>query len=258
MKKDLPEVEGNFEIAGDTIRSIAVVPQPQDPDSNWDKSDEQEDISQELKHLPVIDADDKLHHSKNSTYKSEVQTLLKSQGGSCPGQPLSPHVIQLLGKTADGKLVFPAMRNRMYAFPRTVPSVGIYKQWVSHIVEALQALHSIDVVQRDLTVENLLFTEDLQQVVVSDLECHWGRRRAPEILLNGPLDAGWTKESDIFDLGCVIQGLIYGNAPRTEHVEWPVPPPFDSIFSACKRAFPSERPTLQEIAAMLYAIDDSK
>jgi serine/threonine protein kinase len=190
LKEDLPEIEGNFEIAGNRIRSIEAVP-PRDPE--WDKSDEQEDITQELEALPIIDADKILHHTKSSTYKSEIQTLLKCQGGSCPGQPLSPYVVHLLGKTAEGKLVFPAMVKRGSAFHNTVPSIGIYKRWKSHIVKALQALHAINVVHRDLTVDNVMFTKDLQQLVVCDLECHWGSRRAPEILPIASLDAGWTK-----------------------------------------------------------------
>jgi serine/threonine protein kinase len=98
-------------------------------------------------------------------------------------------------------------------FNRVAPSIGIYKRWLSHLVEAVRALHDIDIVHRDLNMENLLWTEDGQQLIVSDLECHWGSRRAPKIRIDSTFDAGWSKQSDIYDVGCLIEGLIYGNIP---------------------------------------------
>lgn len=152
LRKDLPDVDGNFEIDGDEIRQIDVVP----PWPEWYELDDSEDVSQGLEALPTIEFDEDIHHLKKSIYKSEIQTLLKCQGGSCPGPPLSTFVIRLLGKTEEGKLVFPALRNRFYTFNRVAPSIGIYKRWSSQLVEAVRVLHKIDVVHRDLHVENLL------------------------------------------------------------------------------------------------------
>jgi serine/threonine protein kinase len=171
---------------------------------------------------------------------------------------MSPFVIRLLGKTEEGKLVFPALRNRFATFNCITSTVAIYKRWSSQMVEAIRALHKIDIVHRDLNVENLLWTEDGQQLVVSNLECHWGSRRAPEIRLDSMTDAGWSKQSDIYDVGCVIQGLVYANIPPNNQVEWHVHAPFGSIVAACKRDVPGDRPTVRELAAMIHAIDVSE
>lgn len=78
------------------------------------------------------------------------------------------------------------------------------------------------------------------------------RPRFPAILfwtLIGP------KKSDIYDLGHVIKGVVYGNAPITNLVEWPVLPPLSSIVEACTRESPYERPSLEELYIMVDGID---
>jgi hypothetical protein len=248
LKQDLPVIEGSFEINGDEIHVIEVAPLPPDPD------DDSEDISDELAALPIIAVDGEKQHLKKCKYKSEIQTLLKCQGGSCPGQPLSPHIIQLLGKSDQGHLVFEKLVPRYITWYHYC-SLAHFKRWAQHLVEAVKALHSIGVVHRDIGLENVLFTPDGQNLILADLECRWGGRDAPEIACDDGIDSGWTEKSDIYDIGLFIQQMIYANAPISGQVEWPVPAPFDSIVAACKRSDPLARPTLDEISAMLEDIE---
>ncbi len=49
--------------------------------------------------------------------------------------------------------------------------------------------------------------------------------------------------------------MVYANAPFTLQVEWPVPAPLDAVIKACTREVPEDRPTLDELRAMLEAIE---
>lgn len=49
--------------------------------------------------------------------------------------------------------------------------------------------------------------------------------------------------------------MMYGNAPVTLAVEWPVPPPLAAIVQACTRNRPEEHPSLDEIYAMVDKIE---
>ena len=65
----------------------------------------------------------------------------------------------------------------------------------------------------------------------------------------------YTKKTDIYALGDVIRCVIYTTVPFAK-AEWTVPPPFDAIVEACEREMPEARPGLEELAAMVEAIDD--
>ncbi|KAI2471061.1 hypothetical protein F4781DRAFT_151067 [Annulohypoxylon bovei var. microspora] len=110
----------------------------------------------------------------------------------------------------------------------------------------MKCLHSVDIVHRDLRIDNL---------VICDLESWWGNRLAPEVSREPVLNAGWTEKSDIYDLGCVIKGMIYGNFPITDMVEWPVPPPFNVVVEACTREVPEVRPSLNELHAIVDKLE---
>lgn len=69
------------------------------------------------------------------------------------------------------------------------------------------------------------------------------------------MEAGWTEKSDIYDLGYVIKGMIYGNTPITNLVEWDVPPPLDIVVESCIRISTGERPSLDELYAMVDRIE---
>ncbi|KGO75386.1 hypothetical protein PITC_080720 [Penicillium italicum] len=247
LHRDLPLIEGHFEVDGDVIRQITNPPQPPI------REEDSEDLTPILARLPEIEIDASRHFTKKGRYRSEVENLLKCQGGSCPGIPLSPHIIKLLGKSPAGELVFEKLDPRYFALGRFF-SIAIYKQWTLHIIAALKILHSLGIVYRDLHIENLLFSTDGQTLILADLEGRWGQRSAPEIVLEDTLDSNWTEKSDIYDIGVVIKCIIYANIPITSEVEWPVPPPFDRIVEACTRTDPAERPELIELEAMVESI----
>ena len=99
-----------------------------------------------------------------------------------------------------------------------------------------------------------LWSSDLTRLLIWDLEGRWRNRKAPEVSLQRTLDAGWTEQSDIFDLGHVIEGLVYATGPMTRQVEWPVPPPLDTIVQACTRNLPQDRSSLEDLHDMVSAI----
>lgn len=245
LNQDLPaSVEsGNYEIIGDQILPLHNVPPLPDIE------DDSEDLDTMLALLPLVEVDPSKHFVKKGKYKSEICNLLQCQGGSCPGVPKSPHIIQLLGKSQAGELVFDNLKNRAYLgflYP-----LATYKSWILQIISGLKVLHSLGIVHRDLRIDNIVFSSDLSRVIICDLESRWGNRQAPEVSHLPVLDSGWSEKSDIYDLGHLIEGMVYGNAPFTHAVEWPVPLPLSVVVEACKRDRPEERPSLDEIHAMV-------
>ncbi|KAJ5575594.1 hypothetical protein N7535_002520 [Penicillium sp. DV-2018c] len=119
----------------------------------------------------------------------------------------------------------------------------------------MKLLHSLGIIHRDLRIDNVVFSPDTSRVLICDLEGRWGNRLAPEVSREPVLDAGWTEKSDIYDLGYLIKGMIYGNVPLTFAVEWYVPPPLAAVVEACTRNKPEERPSLDDLYAMVEKIE---
>ena len=254
LERNLPTLDSklSYEIIGDEIRRIEQAPLP--PSEEEDDSDDNESINEALATLPVVQVDSNKHFVKRSRYVSEIQNLLLCQGGTCPGVPKSAHIVHLLGKSTNEELVFQKLNPRYIL--ATVYPLSVYKAWILQLIDGLRCLHSLAIVHRDLRIENLVFTPDNSRLLICDLESHWGNRQAPEISRQPILNAGWTKKSDIYDLGYVIKGLIYGNAPITNQVEWHVPPPLDAIVAACTHDSPTERPNLDVLSAMVSKIEE--
>ena len=246
LYKKLPSRSGHFKIDGDEIRQL---------DRCLDHpgliEDDSEDLSELIVKLPVVSVDPAKHFLKTGKYRSEIENLTKCQGGSVPGKSLSPHVIQLLGKSTDGQLVFEKLSCSTRTF-NGFSTLAVYKSWILQLIEALRCLHSIGIVHRDLRANNLLFSDDGKRLVVCDLESRWGERSAPEVAFRGGLeDSGWTTKSDIFDIGNCIKSMVYANGPITPFVEWPVPHPLQAIVEVCMRPKPADRPTLDELRVMV-------
>ncbi|KAI9833232.1 MAG: hypothetical protein M1826_000145 [Phylliscum demangeonii] len=250
LLKNLPPLSGHVEIDGDSIRMLAEAP-PMPPTEEYE--DDSEDLTEALAPLPIITPDPALHFVKKGKYRSEIENLLKCQQGACPGLPLSPSIVRLLGRSPDGELVLEKHKLHYFGmFP--CRSVAVYKRWIKQFIAALQCLHSLGIVHRDIKLANLLFSADGARLIICDLEGRWGQYFAPEIMYNNGLEAGWTEKSDIYDLGVFIRHLIYGNNPINRQVKWPVPPPFDDFVAACTRAAPEDRPTLEQLSDIVDRI----
>lgn len=244
LQQNLPDSvdHGDHEIIGDHVRPLVNAP----PLPVLD--DDSEELDTILTSLPIVEVDSSKHFVKKGKYKSEIRNLLECQGGSCPGVPKSSHIIQLLGKSPEGKLVFEKFRPRYvlgYIYP-----LAVYKDWILQIISGMKRLHSLGIIHRDLRIDNIVFS-DTSRVLICDLEGRWGNRLAPEVSREPVLDAGWTEKSDIYDLGYLIKGMIYGNVPITMAVEWVVPPPLAAVVEACTRNKPEERPNLDDVYAMV-------
>ena len=251
LERNLPTLDatGNFEIIGDQMRPLIHAPRPPDYDDDF------EDVNATLALLPEVEVESK-HFLKKPKYVSEIQNLIACQGGSCPGVPISTHIIQLLGKSSIGELVFEKFEPR-YVQLASVHPLGTYKAWILQVISGLRCLHSLGIVHRDLRIDNLLFSSDGSRLLICDLEGRWGNRLAPEVSLQPVLDAGWTQKSDIYDLGYLIKGMIYANAPITNFVEWDVPSPLDAVVEACTCVLAEERPNLDDLYAMVDKIEVS-
>lgn len=249
LHRNLPPKQGHFQIDGNVIRHLDRClehPEPYEDDS--------EDVSELVSKLPVICVDPAEHFVKKGKYRSEIENLIRCQGGSVPGRILSPHIIQLLGRSAEGQLVFPRLSSSARTLGR-FSSLAVYKSWILQLIDALDCLHSVGIVHRDLRADNLVFSADGKRLVVCDLESRWGERSAPEVAFQGGLeDSGWTPQSDVYDVGNCIKSMVYANGPITHFVEWPVPPPLQAIVEACMRPRPDERPTLADLRVMVQEI----
>ena len=170
--------------------------------------------------------------------------------------PISPpYVTQLLGRSSDGELVFEKF-TPCHALA-LVHSPADHKTWILRIIiSSLKLLHSVGVIQRDLRIDNLVFSSDTSRVLICDLEGWWGNRLVPQISRKRVLDTGWTEKPDIYDPGYVIKGMLYGNIPIKNLLEWPIPPPPpDAIVEACTRNVPDERPSLDELCTLVDKIE---
>ncbi|KAI0856185.1 kinase-like domain-containing protein [Xylaria cubensis] len=249
LYRNLPPMQGHFEIDGNDIRPLNhCLDHPELVE------DDSEDVSELLSKLPSVCVNPAKHFVKKGKYRTEIENLIKCQGGSVPGHILSPHIIQLLGRSADGQLVFEKLSSCAQTLGR-FSSLIIYKSWILQLINALDCLHSVGIVHRDLRADNLLFADDGKRLVVCDLESHWGERSAPEVAFQGGLEnSGWTTRSDIYDIGNCIKSMIYANGPITHFIEWPVPPPLQAIVEVCMRPRPEERPTLADLRVMVQEI----
>ncbi|KAJ5195420.1 uncharacterized protein N7498_008858 [Penicillium cinerascens] len=234
---------GDHEIIGDQIRAIEnALPLPE-------LDDDSEELDTILASLPIVEVDPSKHFVKQGKYKSEIRNLLECQGGSCPGVAKSSHIIQLLGKSPEGRLVFERFKPRYvlgYIYP-----LATYKDWILQIISAMKWVHSLGTIHRELRIDNIVFSSDTSRVLICDLESRWGNRLAPEVSREPVLNAGWTEKSDVYDLGYLIKGMIYGNVPVTNAVEWPVPLPLTAVVETCTRNRPEDRASLDEIYAMV-------
>ena len=238
-KVDLPRYNCDLEIIGNDVREV------ERKLCEYDEVDpDLEDCTEEVAKLPLIAFDPEKHFKKSTTYKQEIHYLLQCRG--------SPHIVQLLGRTEEGALVFPKFKR---SFVETLTSnkdqgrIENIRRWMLDIIDGVAYLHSLGIIHRDLTWRNILESEPL---VICDLQClnATGHSRAFEID-----DQDYSKfsfASDVFALGTLLWECCFYNNPKSRHVllDNPPPPPFRDIFLACTQEKPEDRPTLTQLRAM--------
>jgi serine/threonine protein kinase len=157
LKIDLPRYHCDLEIIGDDFRDTERKP----PTVYEEVDPDLEDCSEEVAKLPLVAFDAEKHFAKSPTYKQEIRYLLQCRG--------SPHVVQLLGRTEEGALVFPKFER---VFLSTVINntdqgrIQNIKRWMLDIIDGVAYLHSLGIVHRDLTWRNILESDPL---VICDL-----------------------------------------------------------------------------------------
>ena len=271
--RNLPILDGSHEIDGDVIMHIGTT-ELRSPPGLWAHPEYVQDL---LAPLPLVEFDPEIYYQKVPRCRSEIENLLKCQGGACPGYARSRHVVRLLGKSEAGELIFPryrSMRPNVHLRQWTLPT---YKNWILQIISGLRYLHAHDVVHGDLGLDSLLCSEIEREELIQygdrgagtrliicnlkgkrgDLQAQYSRRIAPEVDCEDLTPtAGWSTRSDIYDLGTLIESLVYGTFPATSAVEWPVPDALEDLVSACTQADPEKRATLAEVEQMVKDLID--
>ena len=72
-----------------------------------------EDCSEEISKLPLVAFDDEKHFAKRPTYKQEIRHLLRCRG--------SLRIVQLLGRSEEGMLVFPQIQAILLSYHPVKP-----------------------------------------------------------------------------------------------------------------------------------------
>jgi serine/threonine protein kinase len=243
FRADLPVYGVNLEIVGDgysvTDHKEFVLEE---------EEDDIEDCTEELANLPVITADPTRHFVKKPSYRSELDNLRLCKG--------SPYVVQLLGRTQAGELVFDKFPSDLFVFsllnPRMV-TVATVKRFMLHLVDAVTDIHSRGIIHRDLVLRNLLYSGDISRpVIIADVQSRWGSGvcAAPEVRDQ----KNFSPASDVYALSTCLMQFIFVINPRHPFVEYAIPAPFDTIYKACAQEEIHERPTLAELRRMVEEI----
>ncbi|KAF9518983.1 hypothetical protein BS47DRAFT_1388412 [Hydnum rufescens UP504] len=244
FRVDLPMYAVDLEIIGD---SYSIIDHKEFVEEEGEE-DDREDCSEELEDLPLISPDAALHFVKKPSYRSELLNLRRCKG--------SPHVVQLLGKTETGDLVFEKFPSDLFIFSLRNPqmvTVATIKQFMLHLIDAVADIHSRGIIHRDLVLRNLLYSGDISKpVVIADLQSRWGSGvcAAPEVRDQ----KNFSTASDVYALStCLMQFIVPVN-PRHPFVEYPIPAPFDVIYKVCVQEEIHKRPSLAELRTMVEKI----
>lgn len=251
LETNVPPLDSHSEIYGDRISTIDFkeVPSLEEEEEIIDKS-----IGEVVHQLPVIAFDATLHFAKECRAVEEVKNLLKVRGG--------PHIVNLLGRTDDEKLVFPRYLEQVLSVFFKA-SISEYRQLLIELADAVIFLHSQGIIHRDLAPRNILATSDRQHLLLCDLESKYGSNYCPEIALardrNLPeSEIPYSEKSDVFCFGTTVADFILANTVRTpwQYTGNFVPPaPFDKILQACIRQDPADRPSMREVRKLLEAVE---
>jgi len=203
------------------------------------------DFSEEVAKLPLIAFDPEKHFKKSTTYKQEIRYLLQCRG--------SPRIVQLLGRTEEGALVFPKFKR---SFMETLLSnkdqgrMQNIRRWMVEVIDGVACLHSLGIIHRDL---NILESDPL---VICDLQCLHSTYHCQPFEIDGGDYGNFSFASDVFALGALLWESCFYNAPYSRDIllDNPPPPPFRDIFVACTQEKPEDRSTLTQLRVMYEAI----
>ena len=144
-----------------------------------------QDCSEELDKLTLIAFDNEKHFAKYPTDPLLV------------GVPGFPHVVQLLGRTEEGTLVFPKSKQSFGDHGR----IKNIRRWMLDIIDGVAYLHLLGTVHRDLTMWNVL---DSDPLVICDLQCYHASGHCRPFEIDGGDYSKFSFASDIFALGPLL------------------------------------------------------
>lgn len=246
MRANIPSLSSHSAIDGDKIFDIPLF----DFD---DVKCPEEDTHDIVADLPLVAFDEQIHFAKLPKFRSEVPNLKLAAE--------LPHIVRLLGRTDDGRIVFPKLAS---GFGLAVRSTGVayFRRVLLQLAQAIIGLHSVGICHRDLALRNVLASLDYQTAYLCDLECQAGSEECPEIAGTYRLELSsvpYTEKSDVYMFGRLITDLILANTTWTrwqgiDGGNWLPPSPFRSIVLDCVKTEPSARPDMGQVIAMLAAI----
>jgi serine/threonine protein kinase len=135
------------------------------------------------------------------------------------------------------------------------PSLPVAAKWSSQLAAGLSAMHSVGIVRRDLSPENILVREADESLLLTDFELaklagnlptvsdQWpdDSYRAPEIGAGEP-----TPAADLYSWGRIVTHLVAGELPPREKESSSLvkrlPKPVFELITACTALRQSQRP----------------
>ena len=247
-KADLPRYNCCLEIIGNQVREV------ERKQWEYDEVDpDLEDCSEEVAKLPLIAFDPEKHFKKTPTYKQEIRYLLQCQG--------SPRIVQLLGRTEEGALVFPKF-SPSSSNPSRTPLCLIKTKGGSKI--------SGDGCSKSLTVSHYCTRSEsytaispcgtfLIQIRLSSVTSNVFMPLIIADLLRSTAAITPNSLSPAISLllarccGNVFSTIVL-KAELSSSIT-PPPPPFRDIFLACTQVKPEDRPTLTQLRTMYEAME---
>ncbi|KAF5380676.1 hypothetical protein D9757_007073 [Collybiopsis confluens] len=249
LQANVPPLNTSCEILGDKIDHVPFKSMPLLEEDHEDTTvDSREAASQ----LPIVNVDKSLHFTKETRSRNEVDNLLRAKG--------HPNVIELLGRTEDGRLVFPRYRDHAEVV-FIGQGISEFRRLFLELADAIIFLHSKGIIHRDLAPRNILVASD-RRVVLCDLEADYGSSYCPEVARardQGLSDSEipYSEKSDVFCFGTMIAELILANNVRTPWQftgNFAPPVPFNRVFRSCISVEAADRPTMLQLKKMLEDI----
>ena len=197
LRANIPSLSSHSAIDGDKIFDIPML----DFDS-VEIPEEDEDTHDIVADLPLVAFNEQILFAKSHKFRSEVPNLKLAAE--------LPHIVRLLGRTDDGRIVFPKLVSGTDLALKS-PSVAKFKRVLLELAQAVSELHSVGICHRDLALRNVLGSLDYQTAYLCDLECQAGSEECPEIAGKyrlGLSSVPYTEKSDVYMFRRLITDFI--------------------------------------------------